>query len=445
MRSLRMLLLPAIVCLAAHGARASDAGTYALIDSVRNEAAGVVIDGSGADWSGIPAFPDPSGDAGGDASRDITSVSIAPTATALLVRIATAGPPSTQDLAFWLDVDFMSQQPLDIQLGLYLGFPDILWVYPEGGSAAFQNWDQSTTVIGNVVEVRIPYAQLDAVLPPSMQGRLTGANARSWVRVMPFTQNVFTSTRVDDGTAVASYRLIPTPYALDPTLPAGAEDPVRVALPLAGRWYVGQGAFGLGSHAGYWGYDLNLVDNALHQDVPHPSNTLTDHLSFGQPITAPAAGTVFSLDNAQPDLAPYTFGPIPSPPNFVFLEIPGDVGLLFSHLKQGTIPVAQSQAVAKGASLGQVGHSGSTSWPHLHFEAQDIANGFAKIPLAIQNAEVRLNPVSADPWLRYVPAWGIREGCLVSNGPAPQVPLLTAWPALMLGGALVFGARRRAR
>jgi hypothetical protein len=432
-----------VICVASAAvARADDSATFALIDAVRAEAAGVAIDGSGADWSGIPAFPDPSGDAGGDASRDITSVSIAPTDTALLVRIATAGAPSTQDLAFWLDVDFMSQQPLDFQLGLYLGFPDILWVYPEGQAAAFQNWDQAVTVVGSVVEVRIPYALLDAVLPPAMQGRLTGASARSWVRVMPFTLNVFTDTRVDDGAAVASYRLIPTPYTLDPPLPAGAEDPVRVRSPLAGRWYVGQGAFGLGSHAGYWGYDLNLVDNALHEDVPHPSTVLSEHLSFGEPITAPAAGTVFSLENDEPDLPPRTFGPVPSPPNFVFLEIPGDVGLLFSHLQQGSIPLAPSQAVAKGAAIGNVGHSGSTSWPHLHFEAQDIANGFASRPLAIANAEVRLNPVANDPWLRVLPSWGIREGFLVSNGPV-QVPALEALPLAMLGGALLAAARKR--
>jgi murein DD-endopeptidase MepM/ murein hydrolase activator NlpD len=129
----------------------------------------------------------------------------------------------------------------------------------------------------------------------------------------------------------------------------------------------------------------------------------------------------------------------------VFLEIPGDVGLLFSHLKQGSIPVVQSQAVAKGAALGQVGHSGSTSWPHLHFEAQDIANGFASLPLAIQNAEVRLNPVSADPWLRQVPVWGIREGFLVSNGPPAQVPALTGWPLVLFGAAVLAAARRSLR
>jgi hypothetical protein len=425
-----------------------DSATFAQIDVVRALAAGVVIDGQDADWSGIPALPDPAGDAAGDASRDITSVSIAPTDQALLVRIATAGTPSSGDLAFWLDVDFMGQQPLDFQLGLYLGFPDILWVYEEGQPATFQNWDGSVTAVGQVVEVRIPYALLDAVLPPAMQGRLTGASARSFVRVMPFSIDIGSGARIDDGAAVASYRLVTTPYALDPPLPSGSEDPVAVRLPLSGSWYVGQGAFGLGSHAGTWGYDLHLVDNALHPDDPHPGPQNADYPSFGQLVLAPSAGSVFSLENAQPDLPPRSFGSVPSPPNFVFLEIPGNVGLLFSHLEQGSIPVAPAQAVGAGELLGHVGHSGSTSWPHLHFGAEDIANGFATLPLAIEDAEVRLNPVSDDPWLRRVPLWGIREGFLVANAPT-QVPAIapgtSAWLAAALAACAGLALRRSAR
>ena len=148
---------------------------------------------------------------------------------------------------------------------------------------------------------------------------------------------------------------------------------------------------------------------------------------------------MFSLENAQPDIAPRSPGPIATPPNFVSLEVGGDVGLLFSHIRQGTIPLAQGQAVATGAPLGQVGHSGSNSWPHLHLEAQDIANGFSSLPLAIRNAEVRLNPVSNDPWLRHVGAWGIREGMFVANG-AERVPALDAAPFALLGLVLVLGA-----
>jgi len=103
-----------------------DGPVFARIEALRPVAAAIAIDGDGSDWGAIPTFSDPVGDAGGDSSRDITSFAIAPLADALLVEITTASAPSTGDLAFWLDIDYMGQEPLDLEIGLYLGFPDIL-------------------------------------------------------------------------------------------------------------------------------------------------------------------------------------------------------------------------------------------------------------------------------------------------------------------------------
>src|SRR6185436_8520777 len=84
-------MLPILAPSAA--AAADDAAIWALIDALKPTAEAIAIDGNPADWGAIPAFPDPSGDVG-DASRDITSVRIAPTANALAVLIQTAGTPS---------------------------------------------------------------------------------------------------------------------------------------------------------------------------------------------------------------------------------------------------------------------------------------------------------------------------------------------------------------
>ena len=86
-------LLPALVASAASAA--DDADIHALIDTLKPVAEAITVDGNPADWGAIPAFPDPSGDSGGDPSRDITSVRIAPTSSALAILIQTAGAPST--------------------------------------------------------------------------------------------------------------------------------------------------------------------------------------------------------------------------------------------------------------------------------------------------------------------------------------------------------------
>ena len=72
--------------------------------------------------------------------------------------------------------------------------------------------------------------------------------------------------------AVASYRIKPTPYPLDAPTPMPATGVRDVGLPLAGQWYVGQGSFGLGTHAGRWSYDFHIVNHQLHASDPFLSD-----------------------------------------------------------------------------------------------------------------------------------------------------------------------------
>src|SRR5262249_32247494 len=159
---------------------------FAKIEALRPVAAALTIDGDGADWGAIPSLPDPAGDAGGDGSRDITGLAIAPLADSLAVRITTAAPPSTYPPSFWLYVDDVAAERVDLEIGLYPGFDDIVWTYPEGGTPTFHNFHDSELAIGNVVEARIPYAALQAAFPAGMP-LLTDPNARSYLRVTAFT------------------------------------------------------------------------------------------------------------------------------------------------------------------------------------------------------------------------------------------------------------------
>src|SRR5262249_35433496 len=152
---------------------------------------------------------------------------------------------------------------------------------------------------------------------------LTDPNARSYLRVTAFTRDYTNNAAlVDTGPAVASFRLVPTPYTLDPPLPAQPGTLAAVPPPLAGTWYVGQGPFTDGSHAGLWAYDLFIVDSSLFPDANDPSPNLTDYPSFGQPVHAPVAGTVLSLDTHNDDLPPRSSAT--GNPNFVYMDIGGD-------------------------------------------------------------------------------------------------------------------------
>jgi hypothetical protein len=83
--------------------------------------------------------------------------------------------------------------------------------------------DMELSIAGNVIEVRIPLATLASELPAEMAADLFDPDARSWIRVTPFSEyfdsQSSSSVIADFGPAIGSFRLRTTPYALDPPLP----------------------------------------------------------------------------------------------------------------------------------------------------------------------------------------------------------------------------------
>lgn len=78
----------------------------------------------------------------------------------------------------------------------------------------------------------------------------------------------------------------------------------------------------------------------------------------GTPLVAPVAGTVTWKAN-QPGGAG------------IYLVVRGDADqrdYVFMHIKRGTVLVTPGQAVQPGQQLAQVGSTGASSGPHLHFE-----------------------------------------------------------------------------
>ncbi len=436
---LRALLTTAcLVPVLARAGSPDDAQVFARIDALRPVAAAVVVDGDCADWGAIPLLADPAGDAAGDASRDVTGLSIAPLDDALLVRIELAGvpPPGAQDV--WIEIDYRRQQFWDLKLSLDAGFAFVDF-FPESGEgdAGRVAWGGAQlATVGSCVEARIPHAALEALLPEVMRGQLSGAGGRSWLRVRATTGEPldFLATEIDHGPAAGSFRLAATPYALDPPLPPGSGSPFETALPLHGEWYLGQGSHGVGTHQGIpWAWDWHRVDGSLLPESPQRSPDAADSFSAGHPLHAPAAGTIFSLENDEPDCPPYA-GCGGSQANFVFLEVPGDRGVLLSHTLQGSIPWQPADPVAAGALLGRVGNSGSGfSFAHLHHEVRDTSElPHVAVTVALSGVEVGLNPgLDDDPWMRAFESWVPREGFVARRRavPVPLLPLASPVPA----------------
>jgi hypothetical protein len=109
-------------------------------------------------------------------------------------------------------------------------------------------------------------------------------------------------------------------------------------------------------YAGHQGVDI-LLRNFRVQDS-------------GVAVIAAAPGTVVETRDGQSDRSIANggggFG------NYVLVEHePGAALAYYGHMRRGSIRVARDATVKRGDTLGLVGSSGNSNWPHLHFEVSD--------------------------------------------------------------------------
>jgi hypothetical protein len=100
-----------------------------------------------------------------------------------------------------------------------------------------------------------------------------------------------------------------------------------------------------------------------------------DYTVYGKRVIAAAEGTVVEVVDGLPDQVP---GGLPSTitlpeadGNHVVIDIGGGLYALYAHFKAGSITVREGQRVKRGDPLAQVGNSGNSSAPHLHFHVMD--------------------------------------------------------------------------
>jgi hypothetical protein len=104
---------------------------------------------------------------------------------------------------------------------------------------------------------------------------------------------------------------------------------------------------------------------------------LRSWVGYGAPIFAAASGTVVSVVRNLPDQEPV--GPVRDVTltNATGNSIVEDIGygrfILYAHMKPGSIPslLVPGTHIVAGQQIGQLGNSGNSGAPHLHFQVMD--------------------------------------------------------------------------
>jgi hypothetical protein len=156
-------------------------------------------------------------------------------------------------------------------------------------------------------------------------------------------------------------------------------DPVAIDPPLAGEWaMLAGGRSTLISHH----YSTPVVRDALdfmqldeegrgYQGDPKRAESW---YGFGEPVLAPAEGTVVSVSDVHPDEPIGDLGQTPPYGNHIVLEISSGRYAVLGHLKQGSARVSEGERVRLGQRIAAVGDTGRSLWPHLHIHVQEGPN-----------------------------------------------------------------------
>lgn len=146
-------------------------------------------------------------------------------------------------------------------------------------------------------------------------------------------------------------------------------------LPFRGEWTVFWGGRELAQNYHARTRDqrfaLDLVITRDGRTHAGEGTELEDYYCYGEPILAPAAGTVVWLRDSLPDNRIGRTDPKNPAGNAVILDHGNREYSLLAHLQPRTLRVRLGERVRAGDEIGRCGNSGNTSEPHLHYHLQD--------------------------------------------------------------------------
>lgn len=187
------------------------------------------------------------------------------------------------------------------------------------------------------------------------------------------------------------------------------EEPIAVKLPLSGEWCaVNTPGEKVPSHGtDLWGqtyaYDFLQIDWDKKGYKFHKASALTslifgvnleDTYCWSQPIFSPFDGEIIEARDGIEERNPvhvvrdlfvvlknafFFKGETntelqPLLGNFIIIKRDDDVYCLLAHARKGSIKVKVGETVAEGHKISEVGHSGNSTAPHLHFQLMDNPN-----------------------------------------------------------------------
>lgn len=144
-----------------------------------------------------------------------------------------------------------------------------------------------------------------------------------------------------------------------------------VSLPFFGDWTVLQAHDGEYTHRDDWKHAWDFViEDGDHKQFKGSGNRLSDYYCYEKKVLATADGIVQEINDGIEDNKIGDMNLNQNWGNSIVIKHSDYLYSQLSHLKAGSIQVSKGDSVRKGQVIAQVGNSGRSPYPHLHFQLQ---------------------------------------------------------------------------
>ena len=174
-----------------------------------------------------------------------------------------------------------------------------------------------------------------------------------------------------------------------PAIAVSRDRPVMLSEPLTGGdWLDANACCTFNAHRGAvfgaagrpvsgerYAIDFIRIDHQVRLYRPGSPPTMATNYSYGAHLLAVAGGTVVAVQDGLPDQPPnakpagLTLNEMGG--NDVVVRIHPGVYAFYAHIPPGKVSVHVGQRVHTGQVIGELGNSGNSNNPHLHFQLMD--------------------------------------------------------------------------
>ncbi|MCB5265616.1 MAG: urea transporter [Candidatus Cloacimonetes bacterium] len=186
----------------------------------------------------------------------------------------------------------------------------------------------------------------------------------------------------------------------------------QLNMPVTGQWLVTQGHNGEHTHKKDWALAWDFeIEDTQGKKYAENQEKLADYYCYGKAVYAAAGGYVAKVVNSVPDNPIGEVNTMDNWGNYISINHGYGFYTLYAHLKEGSVKLAEGDYIKMGEKIGQVGNSGRSFVPHLHFQAQAAIDAGSRTLFShILNYKV-MNPDGPN---RFITSGIPEEGELVS-------------------------------